>query len=282
MIDKEKCNIVLKPKRIYKRTTKHSRTITLEAYDYNEIKLEKSNEVYNKYHNLRNSIIEWLYIINLKLQDHPSTLFHCISLFDRFVSKKKNVNQSRIDLYAAVCYFISKKLNEVLIVDLSFIHNIILKSKYSKKEIAMTELEICRELRFNLMFDTVQTYSDYFISKMSDELQSVFANIILFFNVFAQNFEEFTFDIFPITVAIITFKTSVEFLFENNKITQNEHERIIEAIDLFISSKSKVAKKKNIIEEYSFLLKSTFVNNINTIEHKEYSKLYKSAFDETN
>ena len=132
------------------------------------------------------------------------------------------------------------------------------------------------------MFDTVQTYSDYFISKMSDELQSVFANIILFFNVFAQNFEEFTFDIFPITVAIITFKTSVEFLYENNKITQNEHERIIEAIDLFISSKSKVAKKKNIIEEYSFLLKSTFVNNINTIEHKEYSKLYKSAFDETN
>ena len=146
----------------------------------------------------------------------------------------------------------------------------------------MTDLEICRELRFNLMFDTVQTYSDYFISKMSDELQSVFANIILFFNVFAQNFEEFTFDIFPITVAIITFKTSVEFLYENNKITQNEHERIIEAIDLFISSKSKVAKKKNIIEEYSFLLKSTFVNNINTIEHKEYSKLYKSAFDETN
>ena len=146
----------------------------------------------------------------------------------------------------------------------------------------MTELEICRELRFNLMFDTVQTYSDYFISKMSDELQSVFANIILFFNVFAQNFEEFTFDIFPITVTIITFKTSVEFLYENNKITQNEHERIIEAIDLFISSKSKVAKKKNIIEEYSFLLKSTFVNNINTIEHKEYSKLYKSAFDETN
>ena len=135
---------------------------------------------------------------------------------------------------------------------------------------------------FNLMFDTVQTYSDYFISKMSDELQSVFANITLFFNVFAQNFEEFTFDIFPITVAIITFKTSVEFLYENNKITQNEHERIIEAIDLFISSKSKVAKKKNIIEEYSFLLKSTFVNNINTIEHKEYSKLYKSAFDETN
>ena len=135
---------------------------------------------------------------------------------------------------------------------------------------------------FNLMFDTVQTYSDYFISKMSDELQSVFANIILFFNVFAQNFEEFTFDIFPITVAIITFKTSVEFLYENNKITQNEHERIIEAIDLFISSKSKVAKKKNIIEEYSLLLKSTFVNNINTIEHKEYSKLYKSAFDETN
>ena len=132
------------------------------------------------------------------------------------------------------------------------------------------------------MFDTVQTYSDYFISKMSDELQSVFANIILFFNVFAQNFEEFTFDIFPITVAIITFKTSVEFLYENNKITQNEHERIIEAIDLFRSSKSKVAKKKNIIEEYSFLLKSTFVNNINTIEHKEYSKLYKSAFDETN
>ena len=117
---------------------------------------------------------------------------------------------------------------------------------------------------------------------MSDELQLVFANIILFFNVFAQNFEEFTFDIFPITVAIITFKTSVEFLYENNKITQNEHERIIEAIDLFISSKSKVAKKKNIIEEYSFLLKSTFVNNINTIEHKEYSKLYKSVLDETN
>ena len=282
MIDNEKCNIVLKSKRICKTITKHTRTITLDAYDYSEIKLEKSNEVYNKYHNLRNSIIEWLYIINIKLQDHPSTLFHCISLFDRFVSKKKNVNQSRIDLYAAVCYFISKKLNEVLIVDLSFIHNVILKSKYSKKEIAMTELEICRELCFTLMFDTVQTYSEYFISKMSSEMQLSFRNIILFFNVFAQNFEEFIFDIFPITVAIITFKTSVEFLYDNDKLTKSEHERITEAMDLFISSKSKVAKKKNIIEEYSLLLKNTFVNNIKTIEHKEYSKLYKSVFDETN
>ena len=75
------------------------------------MKLDKANEVYNKYRSLRNSIIEWLYKIIIKLQESPFTLFQCISIFVRFKSIRKDLSQSRIDLYAAVCYFISKKLN---------------------------------------------------------------------------------------------------------------------------------------------------------------------------
>ena len=59
-----------------------------------------------------------------------------------------------MDLYAAVCYFISKKLNEIIIIDISFVSKIILKNKYSHKENANAEIDICKLLHFDLASNT--------------------------------------------------------------------------------------------------------------------------------
>ena len=84
-----------------------SRVITLDSYDYKEVKIKNTLRNNNEYKTLRFSIIEWLFIINSKLEDSPLTLFHCLSLFDMMSSKNPIfLQKNNMDLYAAVCYFI--------------------------------------------------------------------------------------------------------------------------------------------------------------------------------
>lgn len=174
-----------------KRKVIQSRVITLDSYDYKEVKIKNTLRNNNEFKTLRFSIIEWLYIINSKLEDSPLPLFHCLSLFDMMSSINPSFLQKKtMDLYAAVCYFISKKLNEIIIIDISFVSKIILKNKYSHKEIANAEIDIYKLLHFYLASNTIQDYTDYLITKLPIDVQSIFSQVNLFFNIFSQNFDE--------------------------------------------------------------------------------------------
>ena len=52
---------------IKKRKLIQSRVITLDSYDYKEVKIKNTLRNNNEYKTLRFSIIEWLFIINSKL-----------------------------------------------------------------------------------------------------------------------------------------------------------------------------------------------------------------------
>ena len=86
---------------IKKRKLIQSRVITLDSYDYKEVKIKNTLRNNNEYKTLRFSIIEWLFIINSKLEDSPLTLFHCLSLFDMMSSKNPIfLRKNNMDLYA--------------------------------------------------------------------------------------------------------------------------------------------------------------------------------------
>lgn len=260
------------------RVKSSTRISNLGGYDYKEIKIKNQNPFSQRnFKTLRYSIVEWLYIINSKLEDNAVTLFHSIYIFDSVLSKKVTfVDTKKIDLYAAVCYFISKKLNEVIIIDITFVNKILLKNKYQPKDISKTEIEICKLLNFNLMSSTIQDYTNFYISKIPIEQRINFIRINLFFNIFSQNFEEFIFDVFPSRVSLITLKASFEVLTKN--ITPIEQDVLRTLIDSFISQEP----HQNKIKEYSMLLINAFESNVQFIENKEYSKLYKIELDTKN
>lgn len=273
---------LLNPSKKALQINKNVRVITLDTYDFKEVKIQKNQQFFKQFKNLRGSIVEWLYIINLKLQDNPATFFHSVSLFDKLVSKTPSfLFPNNIDLYAGVCYFISKKINEIIIIDISFLKKIILKGKYDSRQIARAEIEICKQLNFNLLSSTIEDYTDFFITKIPSKLQNVFQSTNLFFNIFAQNFEEFIFNTFPLTVSIITLKVSLEILTQKEKLNKDEHDLITHLINSFVINHcqiSKIAKINIKIKEYSILLLNAFVNNQKFIQQKEYSKLYIQNF----
>lgn len=275
-------NLLNPSKKSTLQKNKNIRVITLDAYDFKEVKIQKNQQFFQKFKNLRGSIIDWLYIINLKLQDSPVTFFHSVLLFDKLVSKTPSfLFPNNIDLYAGVCYFISKKINEIIIIDISFLKKIILKSKYDSQQIARAEIEICKQLNFNLLFSTIEDYTDFFITKMPSKIQNIFKSTNLFFNIFAQNFEEFIFNTFPLTVSIITLKVSLEVLTQKEKLNKEEHDSITHLIHSFVINHcqiSKISKLNMKIKEYSLLLLNAFVNNQKFIQKKEYSKLYIQNF----
>lgn len=273
---------LLNPSKKALQINKNVRVITLDTYDFKEVKIQKNQQFFKQFKNLRGSIVEWLYIINVKLQDNPATFFHSVSLFDKLVSKTPSfLFPNNIDLYAGVCYFISKKINEIIIIDISFLKKIILKGKYDSQQIARAEIEICKQLNFNLLSSTIEDYTDFFITKIPSKLQSVFQSTNLFFNIFAQNFEQFIFNTFPLTVSIITLKVSLEILTQKEKLNKDEHDLITHLINSFVINHcqiSKIAKINIKIKEYSVLLLNAFVNNQKFIQQKEYSKLYIQNF----
>lgn len=263
---------------IKKRKLIQSRILTLDSYDYKEVKIKKNlTRTNNEYKTLRVSIIEWLYIVDSKLEDSPLTLFHCLSLFDMMSSKNPNfLKLNTMDLYAAVCYFISKKLNEIIIIDISFVSKIILKNKYSHKEIAKAEIDICKLLHFDLASNTIQDYTDYLITKLPLDVQSTFTQVNLFFNIFSQNFDEFIFDTFPSVESMITIKVSLEILYNNDIITESNYK----SIQLLLNSLERFNNKKitNKERDYSLLMLNAFIKNFKVLENKEYSKLYKVIY----
>ena len=143
---------------------------------------------------LRSSIIDWLFVINRTLSDTPYTFFHAMKIFDTFVSlSSSQLNQNDIQLYAAVCYFISKKFNEVVMMSVSFVSKSILKNKYTSSDVIKTELSLLKNIRFQIGIDTPYSYTSYLIYLISQhfELSHIdLSSIDLSLSVFFENLTE--------------------------------------------------------------------------------------------
>ena len=144
--------------------------IKIGKYTFNNYTISDYSQSQNQVHKLRSSIIDWLYIINITFNDSTLTFFNSVYIFDLFVSKYEFLIQSEeIQLYSGVCYFISKKFNEVITLSIPFMSYKLLKGKFSIEEVSKTEINILKKLNFNINIDTVQTFSLYYYKNLLEK-----------------------------------------------------------------------------------------------------------------
>ena len=230
---------------------------------------------------LRSSIIDWLYIINLTLKDDISTFFKGIYLFDLFLSSNETeIKQNEINLYAAVCYSMSKKINEVVMLSISFVENKILKNKFSKNKIFQTELEILKKLKFNLNFETVQTFTMFYYNencKMIPYLDIVEAvyKINTCLNIFSLQVLDLIFDMNSFILSFITYVCSCKLLYSIQGIDENLVKDLINHLKFNIGEE----RFKFLYDKYYDTSNSLF-NIINSKKNWLKNKKYFSFFFE--
>lgn len=206
-----------------------STTILLgKTYYFNNKNIRNYSQIHGGSLKLRGSIIDWLYIINKTLNDSSTTFFHSIKIFDDFLSKNPNtIPLDEIQLYAAVCYFISKKFNEVIMLSIPFVTKNILKNKFTQLKIIQTELYILKTVKFSIGIDTVQSYTNYFLYELSkcfsyEQTNQILDDINTGINIFSMQILEFIFEYSPLSMSIISLLCSLKIIKENNLVNENE------------------------------------------------------------
>jgi cyclin B len=62
---------------------------------------------------MRNILVDWLVDVHRKFKLFPSTLFLTLNLLDRYLSKKKNMHRTKLQLLGCVCLWIASKYHEI-------------------------------------------------------------------------------------------------------------------------------------------------------------------------
>lgn len=230
---------------------------------------------------LRSSIIDWLYIINLTLKDDISTFFKGIYLFDLFLSSNEiEIKPNEINLYAAVCYSMSKKINEVVMLSISFVENKILKNKFSKNKIFQTEIDILKKLKFNLNFETVQTFTMFFYNENCktipylDIVEAIY-KINTSLNIFSLQVLDLIFDMNSFILSFITYICSCKLLYSIKGIDENLVKDLINYLKFIIGDEY----FKFLYDKYYDTSNSLF-NIINSKKNWLKNKKYFSIFFE--
>ena len=228
--------------------------IKIGKYILNNYTISNYSQSQNQVLKSRSSIIDWLYIISLTLNDSTLTFFNSIQIFDLFLSKNELLIQSEeIQLYSAVCYFISKKFNEVIMLSIPFVSNKLLKGKFSKEEVSKTEINILRKLNFNINIDTVQSYSlcyyKILIEKFSEDADLIYETNTGI-NIFSLQVVDLLFECSPFSISFITYICSIKLIFFFEIIDSN--------------------KVKNLLLELKNILNEDVFNQL-------YSKYYESS-----
>ena len=228
--------------------------IQLGKYTFNNYTISNYSQSQNQVHKLRSSIIDWLYIINITFNDSTLTFFNSVHIFDLFLSKYEFLIQTEeIQLYSAVCYFISKKFNEVITLSIPFVSNKLLKGKFSNEKVSKTEINILKKLNFNINFDTVQTFSLYYykilLETFSDDADLIFETNTGI-NIFSLQVVDILFECSPFSISFITYICSIKLIFFFEIIDSN--------------------KVKNLLLELKNILNENVFNEL-------YSKYYEST-----
>jgi hypothetical protein len=223
---------------------------SLDEFFQNLVSSQRVIENYTKFQptafQLRGHVIEWLYLINTKLQGSRQVFFKSMGLFDEFLVKERSkvISKENIQLFAATCYFIATKLEEVSNFSIEFLKREILKDKFSREEILRTEIEIIKKLNMKLQTPTLQKFSDYFIEKLRINLHSklnskfinTFTNMNFFVNTMSQFVNELIFDMESSRLAIINVKSTLLFLEAERLISEEEVAEINSVITQLVSS----------------------------------------------
>jgi hypothetical protein len=272
-----------------------------EMASYFENLMRQSNviENYSGYQktafNLRGTIIEWLYLINNKLNGSHQTLFKAILLLDEYLMKETTeLDVNQIQLIAAVCYYISSKLEEVNSINLNFLQNEILKGKFNSRTILDTEIRVLKKLNFKLQNTTIQKCAEVLIEIikhiLKDENRNIcnrciidldknFIKMNLFVNLMSLLVSELMFNTEPYKVALINLFTTQLFLEEYRLLNENQSNSIDNEIEYFMIDilKKPIHECKELFGELKMMSHSLFgaiQSQINTTKRKIFFDLH--------
>ena len=105
---------------------------------------------------MRAILVDWLVEVHLRFKLVPETLYLCVSLIDRFLSKRE-VTRSKLQLVGVTCMFISSKYEEIYppeLRDLVYICD----SAYTKEEIVDMEESVLKALNYKVTIPSAHTF----------------------------------------------------------------------------------------------------------------------------
>jgi hypothetical protein len=129
--------------------TEHFRAVEVK-YMANATYMERQTDIT---HTMRTILIDWLVDVHHKFQFQPETLFLCINIIDRFLSKK-SVARNKLQLVGITAMLIAAKYEEIFVPEVKeFVH--VSADAYIKDEVLRMERVILSTLDFNVTVATV-------------------------------------------------------------------------------------------------------------------------------
>jgi len=112
--------------------------------------MEWQTEINSK---MRSILVDWLVEVHLKCRLRKETLFLCVNIIDRFLSKK-TVSRRRLQLIGVTALFIAAKFEEIHAPEVrDFVY--MCDNAYSRDEILNTEVSMLSSLKFRVACPTV-------------------------------------------------------------------------------------------------------------------------------
>ena len=119
--------------------------------------MEKQKDINIK---MRSILIDWLIDVHLKFNLLPETLYITVNLIDNFLSKIQ-ISRKKLQLVGITCLFIADKYEEIYPPELKD-HVDITDKAYSKEDILNMEIDILKELKFDITYPTSLRYFEIF------------------------------------------------------------------------------------------------------------------------
>ena len=165
-----------------------------------------------------------------------------MKIFDSFVSlSSSQPNQNDIQLYAAVCYFISKKFNEVVMIDEC---SLCVKkhTKYTSNDVIQTELLLLKSIRFHIGIDTPYSYTSYLVYLISQHFDLSYielSSIDLSLSVFFENLIDLYTSSLSFDIALSSLFALVNILRANKQIDEDKKKKIRELVRKVLKDENK-------------------------------------------
>jgi hypothetical protein len=180
---------------------------------------------------MRSILIDWLVDVHLKFHLLPDTLYITVNLIDNFLSKIQ-ISRKKLQLVVITCLFIADKYEEIYPPELKD-HVDITDQAYSKEDILNMEIDILKELKFDITYPTSLKYFEIFfeviqnfIKKDAPEKVNFFAKYLMELAMIDYNMLNYTNSEMAICALYLSYKINGNYF--QNRLNLNDILNIID------------------------------------------------------
>ena len=180
---------------------------------------------------MRSILIDWLVDVHLKFHLLPDTLYITVNLIDNFLSKSQ-ISRKKLQLVGITCLFIADKYEEIYPPELKD-HVDITDQAYSKEDILNMEIDILKELKFDITYPTSLKYFEIFfeviqnfIKKDAPEKVNFFAKYLMELAMIDYNMLNYTNSEMAICALYLSYKINGNYF--QNRLNLNDILNIID------------------------------------------------------